>query len=78
SQGHTKITFANLPSEGNIRIYTVDGELAKKIDFVATSGESKKEWDVKNDDGEEMASDVYLYVIESGSNQRKGKLVVVR
>ncbi|MBI4218255.1 MAG: Ig-like domain-containing protein, partial [Elusimicrobia bacterium] len=78
SQGHSKVTFANLPSEGNIRVYTVAGDLVKKIDFLASSGESKYEWDVKNSGGEDVASDVYLYVIESGGNKKKGELVIVR
>ncbi|MBI1979504.1 MAG: hypothetical protein HYS58_01930 [Elusimicrobia bacterium] len=50
----------------------------RKIDFLDSTGETKYECDVKNSGGEDVASDVYLYVIESGGNKKKGELVIVR
>ncbi|MBI2119002.1 MAG: Ig-like domain-containing protein [Elusimicrobia bacterium] len=76
--GHKNITFTNLPSDGKIRIFTAAGELVRDISFSATSGESTLNWNVKNSDGEDCASDVYLYVVESGSKKKTGKLVVIR
>ena len=77
--GQKNITFVNLPSEGKIRIYTSAGELVKKVDFTCTTaGECVSTWDVKNEDGEAVGSDVYLYFIESAGNKKTGKLLVVR
>jgi hypothetical protein len=77
SQGDKNITFTQLPSEGKIRIYTVSGELVKKMDFSDLT-DSKIIWDVANDSGDNLGSDVYIYVIESGSNKKMGKIMVVR
>ena len=72
------IRFINLPSEGKIKIYTMTGELVTAVNFTITSGESIYDWNVKNSDGEEVASGVYAYIIESGSNKKTGKLVIIR
>ncbi|MBI2119000.1 MAG: T9SS type A sorting domain-containing protein [Elusimicrobia bacterium] len=76
--GHKNITFTNLPDQGSIRIYSSQGEQVRKINFSITSGSSALVWDVKNDHGEELASDVYLYVIESLTAKKTGKLIVTR
>ena len=77
SQGDTSVTFRELPSAGTIKIYTVTGELVRKIDFTdPTSGEV--DWDVTNSGGEPVGSDVYVYVVQSGDNKKVGKLVVIR
>ncbi|OGR85163.1 MAG: hypothetical protein A2901_02650 [Elusimicrobia bacterium RIFCSPLOWO2_01_FULL_54_10] len=77
AEGHNKITFANLPTQGKIRIYTVAGELARDILFTDPT-DGKVEWDVANSASEQMGSDVYLYIIESGSNKKTGKIMVIR
>jgi hypothetical protein len=74
---HKKITFAALPDFGTIRIYTVSGELAQKIDFL-NQVNNKYEWPVTNFSGEALASDVYIYIVESGPNKKTGKLMVIR
>jgi len=76
--GHKNITFTNLPDQGSIRIYSSQGEQVRKINFSITSGSSALVWDVKNDHGEELASDVYLFVIESLTAKKTGKLIVTR
>lgn len=76
--GHKNITFTNLPDQGSIRIYSSQGELVRKINFSITSGSSSLVWDVKNDHGEELASDIYLYVIESLTAKKTGKIIVTR
>ncbi len=77
SEGHSKITFALLPSEGSIRIFTVSGQLVKTISFNDPL-DGKLEWDVKNEDGQNLGSDVYLYIIQSGENKKTGKIMVIR
>ncbi len=72
-----EIKFVNLPDAGEIKIYTVAGELVKEIRFDATRSDPLA-WDVKNESGEKLGADVYLYQVKSGGNQKTGKLVIVR
>lgn len=74
SQG---ITFTNLPDTGQIKIYTVAGELVKEIQF-SPADSGVKNWNVRNDSGQEVGADVYMYRITSGSNKKMGKIVIVR
>jgi hypothetical protein len=71
------IKFINLPDTGEIRIYAVTGELVKEIRF-DPGHVDPLEWDVRNADGEPVGSDVYLVLIKSGGNEKKGKIVIVR
>ncbi|OGR95821.1 MAG: hypothetical protein A2902_01920 [Elusimicrobia bacterium RIFCSPLOWO2_01_FULL_64_13] len=77
SLGHKTITFAFLPSEGDIRVYTVAGELVRRIAF-ANPVDGKLEWDVTNSSGENLATDTYFFIITSGSGKKTGKLIVIR
>lgn len=76
SRGHTRITFTQLPSPTTIRIYTLDGELVRTLNV--TDGSPTLVWDVKNGDGEAVASGVYLYRIQSSGSEKTGKLVIIR
>lgn len=70
------ITFANLPYLCEISIYTIFGELVRRIDVVSNTGEYK--WDGKNESGHDLASGVYLWVLKTSSQVKKGKLIIVR
>jgi hypothetical protein len=76
SEGHTTVTFTNLPSSCTIKIFTVSGELVKTIQ--ENSGSGQNIWDVENDSNESLRSGVYLYVVKSSSDTKTGKLVVIR
>lgn len=73
--GHTAITFTGLTRAARVRIYTVSGELVRTLDK-NDSGETLG-WDVKNSRGENVASGVYFYIVKSGSQTAKGKLMVI-
>lgn len=68
------ITFTNLPITGKIKIYTISGALVRE--FAVTP--PAQTWDVKNKEGETVASGVYLWEITSGKNRKSGKLVVIK
>ncbi len=83
------IIFTNLPQKGYIEIYTVDGRLVRKIIIDDTTidesgGVSRIKWDTKNDEGEKVASGVYIWRVVSESylagykNEKRGKLVIIR
>ena len=76
SDGHTTITFTNLAAQCTIRIFSLSGELVKTIS--ESDGDGQNSWDVTNEGGEALHSGLYLYVISSTDDVKKGKLVVIR
>lgn len=75
SSGHTKITFTSLTREIEIKIYTISGELVKTLR--KSDEKDYIEWDAKNSNGENLASGVYLYLINNSSQTKKGKLMII-
>ncbi len=76
------IYFTNLPDKATIRIFTLNGELAKKIDYNAavngTEG-SKYKYSVSNNSDLPLASGMYIYHIEAPSMDAVyGKFAVIR
>ncbi|HAH32445.1 MAG TPA: hypothetical protein DCL44_09065 [Elusimicrobia bacterium] len=70
------ITFTRLTLSAEIYIYTISGELVKRInksDNLDTIG-----WDLKNSNGSNVASGLYIYLIKGGGTSKKGELVLVR
>jgi hypothetical protein len=77
------IGFFNLPASGELRVYTVTGDLVRKISFSSTSlipwaGINGVMWDGKNDNGEEAASGVYVWLLKSESLNKSGKVIIIR
>ncbi len=73
--GQTSVTFANLPANARIRIYTMLGELIRDLNADTTGLAS---WDGTNESGRKTATGVYLALIESGSSRRTAKVAVQR
>lgn len=71
------ITFTNLPQAGRVEIYTLDGQLVKKIAIPANLSTPEIKWDVRNSSGEKVRSDVYIWRVISGSNVKAGKLMII-
>lgn len=69
------ITFANAPQTGTIKIYTLSGELVRELSL---TGAPTAAWDGRNLNGENVTSGVYLWLTQSGPNQKTGKLMIVR
>ncbi|MBI5623785.1 MAG: T9SS type A sorting domain-containing protein [Elusimicrobia bacterium] len=72
------ITFTNLPSAGEIEIYTVTGRLVKTLAIPPALFPAQLNWNVKNEAGQDAASGVYLWRIRSGQSVKTGKLMVIR
>ena len=72
------ITFANLPDEATVRIYTVAGELVRE--FSLTKADlNVKIWDGKNSAGRNAASGVYFANVKvSSSNMKILKIAIER
>jgi hypothetical protein len=73
TQGST-IHFRGLGSSAKIRIYTVTGRQVFNVEV----SQDTYDWNVKNNSGESIASGVYLYVIESPSTTKNGKLIIIQ
>ena len=67
------VTFANVPDGSEIGIYTITG------DKVATVHERNLEarWDLCSDAGGNVASGVYLYYLDTGTDTKIGKIAVL-
>ncbi|MCX5788392.1 MAG: T9SS type A sorting domain-containing protein [Elusimicrobia bacterium] len=74
----TGITFTNLPSEGAIEIYTLSGQLVRRIDIPATLGVFQLQWDVRNGAGQAVVSGVYIWKVASQTSHKTGRLMVIR
>jgi flagellar hook assembly protein FlgD len=73
------MTFTSLPSECTIKIYTVSGELVRTLQHSDVTGLPQQEkWDGKTSGGDPVASGVYLWRVESASDAKNGKLMVIR
>ncbi|MGD9642074.1 MAG: NosD domain-containing protein [Elusimicrobiales bacterium] len=75
--GADGIIFDNLPDGSDIRIYTIDGRLVRKL-TVNTADLGVKVWDGRNSAGLKAASGVYLAHVRSGSKEKIIKLAVER
>jgi len=68
------ITFTSLPAYGRVRIYSISGAQVRDFGIAAPT----LKWDLKNADGQLVASGVYLWEITAGKNRKTGKLVVIK
>jgi len=69
-------------SEITIRIYSVSGELVKQITQAGVPGNNSIYWNTKNRRSDEIASGIFIYVVEARSGNEKavkyGKLAVIK
>jgi flagellar hook assembly protein FlgD len=71
------ITFDDLSdSGGEIYIYDSLGELVRKLFW--ESGNRNVKWDGKNDNGDYVASGVYIWRVKGDSAKKISKLVIIR
>lgn len=78
SQGHTKITFTDLPALVTIQVFSLSGRLVKTL--MKNDSTDSLVWSpVVNNQGSPLASGVYLFTItQPGFSKRQGKLMVIR
>jgi hypothetical protein len=70
------ITFSiSEATGGEVKIYTISGKLVKKLQM--GTGESEVNWDVLNEEGNNIKSGLYIYSITDAEGNRKtGKIVI--
>ncbi|MCB4791990.1 MAG: lectin like domain-containing protein [Elusimicrobia bacterium] len=67
-------TFDNLPASADIKIFTVAGQLVRKVEYVNATGRAS--WDGKNDGGSVVASGVYVVLIKNNLGKKVIKIAV--
>ncbi|MBI4349633.1 MAG: T9SS type A sorting domain-containing protein [Elusimicrobia bacterium] len=72
------ITFTNLPSEGAIEIYTLTGQLVRRLEIPPSLALPRLIWDVRNLAGQSVVSGVYIWKVASRTAFKTGRLMVIR
>ena len=74
-KGHKGVIFNGL-TDAKIRIFTITGELIREGQVI---GEGYWLWDGKNENGEEVARGIYIYLItDNAGNKKVGKIAVIK
>lgn len=76
ARGDTTITFGDLAQRVTIRVFTAAGRWVKTLE--ETDGDGELEWDVTDADGSPLPSGVYFFLMESSTDKKRGKIVVIR
>ena len=76
SLGHIKITFKGLSTLAKIEIYNLAGQKIKTL--IKENSHDYYDWNVKTDNGRNLASGVYFYVINTGGQTKTGKLMIIK
>ena len=77
-RGERRITFTHLPDRCTIRIYNVRGELVDTIERNSQINDGAENWDLRSDDGLNVAYGVYLYHVESPYGEMTGRFAVIK
>ena len=74
--GH-ELHFKNLPTRAKIRIYTVAGDLVRELDHNDPVRDFER-WDLKNANGRDVTSGIYMYRVEADAFFAQSRFVVIR
>lgn len=74
--GCNGVNFTRLTINATITIYTVSGELVRRIE--KTGNIDGIGWDLRNDSGARVASGLYIFFVKAENSTRTGKIVVIR
>jgi hypothetical protein len=74
--GH-EVHFINLPTQAKIRIYTVAGDLVAELEHNDRVRDFER-WNLKNGNGQDVASGIYMYRVESGRLSFQNRFIVIR
>ena len=70
------LTFINMAQSATLRLYSVDGRSVRTLR--KDDGGPTLPWDGMDDGGAPVGSGVYFYVIESATDKKTGKVMVIR
>jgi len=71
-----QLKFNNLPQRCTITIFTMDGDRIKTIHHESDNG--TETWDMRGDGGREIASGVYIYLVQTDVGERIDRFAVIK
>ena len=71
-----QLKFNNLPPRCTITIFTMDGDRIKTIHHESDNG--TETWDMRGDGGREIASGVYIYLVQTDAGERIDRFAVIK
>lgn len=75
--GTKRIQFQNLPARATVKVFTVAGDLVRELSKTDPQS-GGLDWDLKNADGRDVTSGIYLYhVLSDQGFEAKGNFVVI-
>lgn len=74
-RGDSVLTFSDLAQRVTIKIFNAGGRWVQTLE--ETDGDGELSWDVRDKDGIPLASGVYFYLLETSTDKKRGKLVIV-
>lgn len=78
-RGEQRIDFRKLPTQCTIRIFTISGRLVKTIQHSGSGTESIASWDLRSDDGLNVAFGIYIYHIDApGIGEKVGRFALIK
>jgi hypothetical protein len=72
-----EVHFTNLPPKARIRIFTVAGDLVRELSHDDLVRDFER-WDLKNADGRDVVSGIYMFRVEAGSFAEQNRFIVIR
>lgn len=75
-KGNSTVTFDNLTASVKIVILDTNGRMVREV-TLENSG-FQYIWNLKNDEGDNVASGVYTYLVSTAGATRRGKIAVIR
>jgi hypothetical protein len=76
ANGTNCVMFAGLTRNAKVYIFSLEGRKLKTLEGVNSAGGLS--WCLDNDEGDQVASGIYLYTVTDGAQTRRGKLAVLR
>jgi hypothetical protein len=73
------IDFMGLPrARCTIKVWTLAGDLVARIDHDGSGGDGEASWDLVSRSGQDVASGIYLFTVDSTLGHKVGRFVVIR
>jgi hypothetical protein len=73
------VDFVGLPRAiATIRIWTLAGDLVDQLDHDGRGGDGEAPWDLVSRNGQDIASGIYLFTVDSSLGRATGRFVVIR
>ena len=69
------VTFNRIPDDCTIRIYSLAGDLVKTL---TSNGDGSETWDLLSSNGQQVASGMYIFHVESDYGEHIGRFAIIK